>query len=895
MTEVHTRTIETQVPARLDRLPWSRFHWRVVLGLGTVWTLDGLEVTMVGSVASRLTEADSGLGLTPGQIGVSAAIYILGACLGALVFGQLTDRFGRKKLFLATLLIYIAATVATAFSFSVWCFFLCRFITGAGIGGEYAAIHSAIDELIPARVRGRVDLLISGTYWLGAAGGAGLAILFLNESIFPADVGWRLAFGVGAVLGLVILFVRRHVPESPRWLFIHGREDEAERVVDGIERTVEAETGEELDEPGKTLRVRQRRTIPIKMIAGTAFKLYPKRAVLGIALFVGQAFLYNGITFNLGTLMSTFFGVAAAITPVFFVLFALGNFLGPLTLGRLFDSVGRKPMITLTYLGSALLTLPLAWWFVTGALTRWTFIAMVIAVFFLASAGASAAYLTVSEIFPMETRALAIAFFYAVGTAVGGITGPLLFGQLIGSNDPDLVAVAFLVGAGVMALGGLAEIAFGVRSERADLEAIAAPLTAHEAESADTTGPPGRSGQGAGRSDRPAQARRSREEAALARARAAEHRAAVHELAIASWGDAPTGSSEAAMSTDGVDRQRVEKTLAEIDDLRALEFDEQAIAQEELAFADEADGHAAGAATHRARAAEHRALAHADEAAALVAEDDGTAASHRALARAAAERSRAAAQRALAEQVLVDQQEPESDESGEVASTRDGGDELSCLGPDEVARARSAMHTAWAEVHDERSRVETDLAEGRSSAGDRTSGLQQRALAAEQHLQAAEHRAAAGITRAHREAAEQAEKRQAARAERERRADQLEERVRRRTAHRAERERHGLRRFPAGSRSVPESSVGWTECRTGRQRARPRPRDRDRGAGSVGAGRHRLARPVPPRRSAVLGPGRFGAALDAAVEEGRVRRLSRRTYGPTDGAPGAVDRDRRQT
>lgn len=478
---VQTGTIETQVPSRLDRLPWSKFHWRVVIGLGAVWILDGLEVTMVSSVAARLTEEGSGLSLSAGQIGLAGAIYIAGACLGALFFGQLTDRLGRKKMFIATLLVYLVATVATAFAFAPWFFYVARFFTGAGIGGEYAAINSAIDELIPARVRGQVDLVINGSYWLGAAIGAGSALFFLSD-VFPTWLGWRVAFAAGAVLGLAILFVRRHVPESPRWLFIHGHEEEAERIVDEIERGVEQETGEELSEPEDTLTVRQRKAIPFRMIARTAFKLYPKRTVLGVALFVGQAFIYNGITFNLGTLLSTFFGVASGLVPVFIIIWALSNFMGPVLLGRFFDTVGRIPMIAGSYLGSALLTVPLGLLMMNGALNRWTFIGFIVLIFFLASAGASAAYLTVSEVFPMETRALAIAFFYALGTAIGGTVGPLLFGRLIGTEDAAYVAVGFFIAAGVMALGGVAEIFLGVRSEQANLEDIAQPLTASEAE-----------------------------------------------------------------------------------------------------------------------------------------------------------------------------------------------------------------------------------------------------------------------------------------------------------------------------------------------------------------------------------------------------------------------------
>ncbi|OMC44032.1 MFS transporter [Mycobacterium sp. IS-1264] len=487
---VQTGTITTQVPARLDRLPWSRFHWRVVVGLGGVWILDGLEVTMVGNVSARLTEKGSGIELTPADIGVAAAIYITGACLGALFFGHLTDRFGRRNLFVLTLIVYLTATVATAFAFAPWFFYLARFFTGSGIGGEYAAINSAIDELIPARVRGRVDLIINGTYWLGSAAGAAGALVLLDTANFAANIGWRLAFGIGAIFGIFVLVVRRNVPESPRWLFIHGRDEEAERVVGDIEAEVQEHTGEALPEPqGRPLRIRQRETISFVEIARVAFKLYPRRAVLGLALFIGQAFLYNGVTFNLGTLLSGFYGVASGAVPVFFILWALSNFFGPLLLGHLFDTVGRKPMITLTYIGSAVAVVVLAVLFVTKTGGAWTFIAVLAVAFFLASAGASAAYLTVSEIFPMETRALAIAFFYAVGTAIGGITGPLLFGQLINSGDRSQVVWSFLIGAVVMAAAGLVELWLGVAAERRPLEELALPLTVADADEPDEKSP----------------------------------------------------------------------------------------------------------------------------------------------------------------------------------------------------------------------------------------------------------------------------------------------------------------------------------------------------------------------------------------------------------------------
>jgi MFS family permease len=485
------KVIETRIPARLDRLPWVRFHWLVVIGLGTVWILDGLEVTIVGSIGARLTQANAGLGLTASTLGSAAATYVAGACIGALLFGQLTDRFGRKRLFTLTLALYIAATIATAFSFAPWYFLLLRFVTGMGIGGEYAAINSAIDELIPARVRGRVDLIINGSYWFGAAIGGVASIFLLNTSLFPVNVGWRLAFGIGAILGLAMILIRRNLPESPRWLFIHGRDDEAEAIVDDIERSIEHETGQRLDQPDASIEVHQRTTIPFREIASVAIKKYPRRTVLGLALFIGQAFLYNAITFDLGTILSTFFKVASSAVPYFILLFAAGNLLGPLTLGRLFDTVGRKPMISLTYLGSAVVAVVLGFLLLGGTLDKWSFIAVVGATFFLASAGASSAYLTVSEIFPMETRALSIAFFYAVGTAVGGITGPLLFGNLIASGKMSEVAIGFFIGAGVMAVGGVAELAFGVRSEQRPLEDVAEPLTAEQAEGEHAAGASG--------------------------------------------------------------------------------------------------------------------------------------------------------------------------------------------------------------------------------------------------------------------------------------------------------------------------------------------------------------------------------------------------------------------
>jgi len=479
---VELRTIETDIPSRMDRLPWSRWHWLVVIGLGAVWVLDGLEVTIVGTIASRLTEQGSGVSITESQIGTAAAIYVGGACLGALFFGHLADRMGRKKLFMITLAVYLVATVATAFSTTFLMFAVCRFFTGAGIGGEYAAINSAIDELIPARVRGTVDLIINGSFWLGTAAGALLSLVLLNENVFAINVGWRVAFGLGAILGLGIILVRRYVPESPRWLFIHGRDEEAEALVRDIERKVAEDTGQELEEPRGAIKIRQRRSIGFATVTKTVFKLYPRRTVLGLSLFIGQAFIYNAVFFTYALVLDKFYGVGADQVGWYIAAFAVGNFAGPLLLGRLFDSVGRKPMIAGTYIGSGLLLAVTAILFNSGALTATTQTIAWCVIFFFASAGASAAYLTVSEIFPMETRAMAISFFYAVGTAIGGITGPLLFGKLIETGGETNVMYGYLLGAALMVAAGVVEIVLGVEAAQKQLEDIAKPLTAEDAE-----------------------------------------------------------------------------------------------------------------------------------------------------------------------------------------------------------------------------------------------------------------------------------------------------------------------------------------------------------------------------------------------------------------------------
>ena len=488
---VETGRITTNIPARLDRLPWARWHWIVVIGLGTVWILDGLEVTIVGSMSDALSSSKTGLGLSGFEIGLSGAVYVAGACLGALFFGQLTDRFGRKKLFLITLTLYLLATFSTAFAISPIWYFASRFFTGAGIGGEYAAINSAIDELIPAKYRGRVDIAINGSFWVGAVVGSLVTIPLLTPTLIDQHYGWRIAFLIGAILAVGVLIVRRNVPESPRWLFIHGREDRGDEIVRDIESTVSENVHRDLpDVSDKTITVRQRRTIPLTLIAKTVFTMYPRRTILCFALFVGQAFLYNAFFFTYGSSLSTFFGVSQ--TGWYLAVFAASNFIGALLLSPLFDRIGRVQMIAGTYIVSGAILAVAGG--IIGNLNPFTLTLMGCIVFFFASAGASAAYLTASEVFPMETRALCIAFFYAIGTAAGGISGPLFFGHLISSasasKDITVLAIGYFVGAALMIIGGIVEAIIGVRAEGRSLENIATPLTAEDAEHGD----PGRRG-----------------------------------------------------------------------------------------------------------------------------------------------------------------------------------------------------------------------------------------------------------------------------------------------------------------------------------------------------------------------------------------------------------------
>ena len=474
-------TVESRVPTRMDRLPWARWHWLVIAALGITWILDGLEVTIVGNIAGILVEPESGLNFTEGQIGLAGGIYIAGACTGALFFSYLTDRFGRKKLFLITLAVYLFFSFLTAFSWNFWSFVVFRFLAGTGIGGEYSAIYSAVDELIPARYRGQVALAISGSYWIGAMLGSGLAIILLNENIISQFYGWRVAFWLGAVLGICILLIRRYVPESPRWLLTHGRNEEAEETTDAIEEQVREQTGRELPPvEGPPIVVEQRESIGFGIIAKAMFQLYPKRTILGLTLMGSQAFLYNAIFFTYALVLTKFYGIEAGTVPYFLLPFAVGNVLGPWLLGRLFDTIGRVAMISGCYFISGALLAGTGYLFYLDILSAVTQTILWVIVFFFASAAASAGYLTVSEVFPMEIRAMAIALFYSIATALGGISGPVIFGQLIGTGNATNLFIAYLIGAGFMIFAAVVELLLGVRAEGQSLENVATPLTAIE-------------------------------------------------------------------------------------------------------------------------------------------------------------------------------------------------------------------------------------------------------------------------------------------------------------------------------------------------------------------------------------------------------------------------------
>jgi MFS family permease len=469
------RVIETSIPSRLDSLRWSGFHTRVVLALGITWILDGLEVTLAGALSGALKESPR-LHFTNFDVGFSNSAYLAGAVLGALGFGWLTDRIGRKKLFFITLAVYLTATAATALSWNMASYALFRFLTGAGIGGEYTAINSTIQELVPARYRGWTDLLINGSFWIGAAMGAVSAIVLLDPHLIGPDLGWRLAYLTGACLGLVVFVMRMWIPESPRWLMIHGQPDQAHAIVDEIERSVTGEVQDPRQHAWPKIKLQMRHHTPLREVAHTLFSLYRQRALVGLALMTAQAFFYNAIFFTFALVLTDFFGIASNQVGWYILPFAAGNFLGPLLLGRLFDTLGRRAMITFTYGISGVLLAASGYLFSIGALSAQTQTIAWMVIFFFASPAASSAYLTVSETFPLEVRALAIALFYAVGTGIGGVAGPALFGALIDTGSRNSVFAGYLLGSGLMIGAAVIAWRYCVAAERQPLESVARPL-----------------------------------------------------------------------------------------------------------------------------------------------------------------------------------------------------------------------------------------------------------------------------------------------------------------------------------------------------------------------------------------------------------------------------------
>jgi MFS family permease len=463
--------VETDIPARLDRLPWGAFHTLVVVALGITWILDGLEVTLAGALSGTLKESST-LGLSNSEIGLAGSAYLGGAVMGALYFGWLTDRLGRKRLFFITLAVYLTATAATALSWNFWSFALFRLLTGAGIGGEYAAINSTIQELIPARMRGWTDLAINGSFWIGAALGAAGSIVLLDPAVIDPAVGWRLAFLIGAALGLVIFVMRLWIPESPRWLMTHGDPQRADAIVTRIEHQSGIPARPDLPR----VKMRMRTHTPLIEVARTLFRVYPQRTLVSLSLMAAQAFFYNAIFFTYALILTDFYGVPAGGVGWYILPFAAGNFLGPLVLGRLFDTLGRRFMIAATYAVSGFLLTCTGYLFSKDLLSAETQTIAWMIIFFFASAAASSAYLTASETFPLEMRALAIAFFYAIGTGIGGVAGPWLFGALIETGSRSSVAEGYLLGSVLMIAAAVIEWRWGIAAERKSLESVCQPL-----------------------------------------------------------------------------------------------------------------------------------------------------------------------------------------------------------------------------------------------------------------------------------------------------------------------------------------------------------------------------------------------------------------------------------
>ena len=473
--ENEDRVIETSIPSRLDSLRWSGFHTRVVIALGITWILDGLEVTLAGTLSGALKESPA-LHFTNFEVGFSNSAYLAGAVLGALGFGWLTDRIGRRKLFFITLVLYLTATAATALSWNVASYALFRFFTGAGIGGEYTAINSTIQELVPARYRGWTDLVINGSFWVGAAMGAVSAIVLLDPAVIDPDLGWRLAYLTGACLGLVVFVMRMWIPESPRWLMIHGHPERAHAIVDDIERSVIGNVQDPRQHALPKIKLKMRDHTPLREVARTLFFAYRQRSLVGLTLMVAQAFFYNAIFFTFALVLTDFYGIAANQIGWYILPFAAGNFLGPVLLGRLFDTLGRRVMIALTYGVSGVLLALSGYLFSIGVMSAQAQTIAWMVIFFFASPAASAAYLTVSETFPLEVRALAIALFYAVGTGIGGVVGPALFGALIDTGSRNSVFAGYLFGSALMVAAAVIAWRYCIAAERRALESVARPL-----------------------------------------------------------------------------------------------------------------------------------------------------------------------------------------------------------------------------------------------------------------------------------------------------------------------------------------------------------------------------------------------------------------------------------
>ena len=469
--------IQTDIPARLDRLPWSRFHLLVVFALGVTWILDGLEVTIVGSLGPVLQDKRT-LGLSPGEIGSLASFYVVGAVAGAMVFGWLTDRLGRKRIFYFTLSTYVVGVLLSACAWDFWSFAVFRFITGFGIGGEYSAINSAIDELMPAKLRGRIDVMVNGSYWLGAAAGAAATIPLLSGTLVPIGWGWRLGFAIGGILGIGVLFLRHLLPESPRWQITHGKTDDAKRTMAEIETRVSHSGGGELPPAKGNLTIHPRKSFGFGLIFGSMLGKHRGRSFLALMLMVAQAFLFNAVFFTYGLVLTDYEHVASANVGLYILPLCAGNLFGPLVLGHFFDTIGRKKMIAGTYIVSGLLLMGVAVLFGMGLLTATTQTLCWVVVFFFASAAASSAYLTASEIFPLETRALAIAVFYALGTMIGGAAAPWLFGKLIATKQPWALSGGYCVAGVLMVIAAGCEIWLGIDAEGKSLEDIAEPLSA---------------------------------------------------------------------------------------------------------------------------------------------------------------------------------------------------------------------------------------------------------------------------------------------------------------------------------------------------------------------------------------------------------------------------------